>query len=484
VLDNTPPVVVFVGLPAILPAGTDVEIIVEDDHPLELDIDGAGVAVHFDAPPYRFTWAGQCGDADVSIRTVDAAGWESTWAGSVYTTYVADEDCDGYRSIEIAGGDDCDDANAGIHPGQDDLGPLGDVNCDGAAGIDADGDGIPSVASGGRDCDDADPAIHPYGTTYERTRLVDGIGATLEWAYATASVAVTNEGVAVAINRDRTVELVTDRTSGDVRIETVATGVEPGRVALLPDGADLSIFYSTGKTVGARLRRDGQWMGESALHAIGILRQPKAANGLLGGARAIAVAATDDSSVYLAIRTEEAGWTEQRVDTPISGEPSSIIEVGFDADDVVLTYLAGSSVYRTRSNGSDPASITNLGEVPAWYDPDPACYDRTFERLYYLDSNGCLVHSGDPTPLSPCFGAQAVRLFCAGNQLYLQPTQGALGHFDPFGPSFEYLPMAVDIMVGGTLDSFARSGSLFRSREIGSAEDPIDGVDRDCDGED
>ena len=36
-----------------------------------------------------------------------------------------------------------------------------DENCDGVDGVDADGDGYASAASGGTDCDDADAGVHP-----------------------------------------------------------------------------------------------------------------------------------------------------------------------------------------------------------------------------------------------------------------------------------------------------------------------------------
>jgi len=57
---------------------------------------------------------------------------------------------------------DCDDLDSAIHPGQDD--PAGDgvdADCDGVDGVDSDGDGYASTASGGDDCDDADADVHP-----------------------------------------------------------------------------------------------------------------------------------------------------------------------------------------------------------------------------------------------------------------------------------------------------------------------------------
>lgn len=73
----------------------------------------------------------------------------------------ADEDGDGFEAVE-AGGDDCDDGDAEVHPGSVE-GPCSgrDLDCDGRAPGDLDGDGALSLECGGDDCDDGDPAAHP-----------------------------------------------------------------------------------------------------------------------------------------------------------------------------------------------------------------------------------------------------------------------------------------------------------------------------------
>ncbi len=74
------------------------------------------------------------------------------------STELDDADRDGY-SIEEG---DCDDNNPGISPVAIDLaGDQTDQNCDGADGIDSDGDGVGSDAWGGQDCDDADASVYP-----------------------------------------------------------------------------------------------------------------------------------------------------------------------------------------------------------------------------------------------------------------------------------------------------------------------------------
>ncbi len=68
-----------------------------------------------------------------------------------------DQDDDGYS----VGQGDCDDNNADIYPGANDVfGDDEDFNCDGVDGIDDDGDGMASRASGGEDCDDDDPLTY------------------------------------------------------------------------------------------------------------------------------------------------------------------------------------------------------------------------------------------------------------------------------------------------------------------------------------
>jgi hypothetical protein len=76
-----------------------------------------------------------------------------------------DMDGDGYIAEEW-GGDDCDDTEAGIHPGVfDPLYDGQDWDCDGADDYDADLDGYRSPeAEDGDDCDDLDPEVNPGAT--------------------------------------------------------------------------------------------------------------------------------------------------------------------------------------------------------------------------------------------------------------------------------------------------------------------------------
>ena len=89
---------------------------------------------------------------------------------------ACDVDGDGYRAVSC-GGDDCDDNNADVHPGDGCDGSMGSCGAcvtpgcatalcvPGSGGwiklCDDDRDGYWSVACGGDDCDDNNPDVYP-----------------------------------------------------------------------------------------------------------------------------------------------------------------------------------------------------------------------------------------------------------------------------------------------------------------------------------
>lgn len=90
---------------------------------------------------------------------------------SAETGPCEDGDGDGYGTAASTGcppgqPPDCDDADAAVHPGADEVcGDGVDQDCDGVdpacACADADGDGFDDADCGGDDCDDADAAVYP-----------------------------------------------------------------------------------------------------------------------------------------------------------------------------------------------------------------------------------------------------------------------------------------------------------------------------------
>ena len=103
---------------------------------LDNDCDGLMLALEVDGDGDGSPGCEDCDDDDPALHGLDGDG-------------------DGFSLCE----GDCDDTDPSINPGAED--PVDseamDSNCDGADGVDADGDGSPSEASGGGDCDDTDP---------------------------------------------------------------------------------------------------------------------------------------------------------------------------------------------------------------------------------------------------------------------------------------------------------------------------------------
>lgn len=86
-------------------------------------------------------------------------------------TSVEDLDSDGYT----IGEGDCNDQDPNVSPSAPDVfGDSIDQNCDGADGVDGDGDGFAGVSTGGTDCDDTNPDVYDVDKDGDGESMCDG----------------------------------------------------------------------------------------------------------------------------------------------------------------------------------------------------------------------------------------------------------------------------------------------------------------------
>ena len=142
------------GLMACDPADTDSKV--DDTGPVNTDADD-------DNDGYTVA-EGDCDDADAAVNPgadeLPCDGIDNDCADGD----LVDEDGDGH-DCEASGGDDCDDSDATYHPGADDeCGDFIDHDCDGDTECDCDSDGFEGEQCDGDDCDDADADAFPGAT--------------------------------------------------------------------------------------------------------------------------------------------------------------------------------------------------------------------------------------------------------------------------------------------------------------------------------
>ena len=100
---------------------------------------------------------------------------------------VTDQDRDGYPASACALGTDCDDQNAGIHPGVAETCNDVDEDCDGIVdNKDVDGDGSVDADCGGSDCDDDDTAFSPNASELCSDGLDNNCNGTIDGGDADA----------------------------------------------------------------------------------------------------------------------------------------------------------------------------------------------------------------------------------------------------------------------------------------------------------
>jgi len=272
-IDNTPPTISAVS--NAVARGDNLTIRVQDnfvvDH-LELSRDGvADPPIRVD-PPFSFGWPWPCGPASVHIRAIDAAGGESEASFPVTSSDRADLDCDGHGMLS-AGGDDCDDANASIHPGAPEVPEGYDVTCDGQVaslpGIDFDGDGVPSLSDGGADCDDTDPQTHGAFFALEH-RALTVAGAPQTWSPGEAALARGGPFWELYLNRAGVIQRA--RPQGeDIELTQIADSANPGSIAAEGDyvaygrGQQVEILQRTSAGYSVRAIDAGGFVGKIGL---------------------------------------------------------------------------------------------------------------------------------------------------------------------------------------------------------------------------
>ena len=174
IIENTPPGAALVSITPETP--------VEERDDLICGVDTPSSDDDADTVTYTATWT-QDGTPYVGTTTTipgdtvpaTATGADQEWTCTVTpndgetdgptstATVVIERQCDwdddGYLIDSLAcGGDDCDDDDPAISPGEDEIWYDGiDTDCDGESDYDADSDGYDHIDYGGEDCADTDP---------------------------------------------------------------------------------------------------------------------------------------------------------------------------------------------------------------------------------------------------------------------------------------------------------------------------------------
>jgi len=475
-IDNTAPTI---EVPATADASVGLTVTAKDNVQMaSVTIQRGDRFFTLDKAPYWIGWDAPCGSHELSVTAVDHLGWATTKTFTVTTLKPGDADCDGFAAAQ-----DCNDNDGQIHPGAKDSDPAVDANCDGTAGNDADGDGVPPSHFGGTDCNDSVPEIHGAYVRWGRHELKTIDGQEITWS-ASDTVAIdlppNGSNLDIATNRGGLIELW-EYFDGHTARTPIAADANAG---LALDRGQL--VFARGNTLALALQTSVGWSQ----------RNLATFDSRIGR---IAVNAQSDLRIAL-----QAG-SELYYHEPDDGEPKKLATgLGQLAElhvvhspvrgDVVLYRLANADG-AFRAVVTDPPVVQRIDDLNSVraialthsHDYYAVQYVEPLRAVVYLDRGdqdqevaSCdgLLSRLAAEPFGPVF------LQCDGGTLvqYQLDASGLLtGKTDVFNAEsiehieasgFESRPILVSSGVVYAVD-----------REIEAAADPFgDGIDQDCDG--